>query len=434
MLTCRSNQILSQKLLYGKCKVENCSRSRQLASCGMSNFCKVHEVFIFLVKLKYSMKKLFGTLSSGFAVLQRESGEYFAIKDLCNFMNFLMIPFLLEDVQNVFEVLGKKYRNKNFSVIKIEEMKQTMKSKEYHEIIDAEIRIIIEVIASSIKLHGMKNVINNLDQDQDGNFNIADFIRTFRIRETQAFLFFHHVFKQTITSISKFIALFPSKNNELFLNLSEINVDSTLVNFFSGKSSKEDAVFQKRADSPEILPLTASNFLDQLRETLRESYHSFSEAFAAFANSKMEIGYFQVQRLLIECGFPNTENHCRSVISFISHSTKITLQHFKEYWLKQSRVCNYHMCTKHKVNFNSFCEDHINIAKRKALVLLEKVKYRTSVWKSPRRIGNFFRSLERASGKHDMKAMKTQLNQILPLADLPKGNIASLHSILGKLN
>ena len=47
---------------------------------------------------------------------------------------------------------------------------------------------------------------------------------------------------------------------------------------------------------------------------------------------------------------------------------------------------------------------------------------------------NFYRDLEIASGKHDLLSLKSQLNTILPAADLPNSNISSLHSILGKLN
>ena len=376
MLTSRSNPLLSRRILREKCKIERCPRTKRLGTCGMSNFCKVHEVFIFLVKLKYSMKKLFGNLSSGFTVLQRESGNYFSLKDLCNFMNFLMIPYLLDDVQNVFEVLGKKHGNKNITVIKIDDIKKTMKSKEYREIVDVEIRIILEVISSSIKINGIKSVIANLDLDKDGTFDVNDFIRTFRIRETQSFLFFMHVFKQNFSTIPKFIALFPENNNELYLNLSEINANSGLNHFFSEKkiATIDDEVHEKKI---EYFNKQRSNMLEELRIKLKQTYINFEDAFYNIANSNSEIGYFQIQRALKDNYFPHDENICRAVISSISQAATINLQNFKEFWFMRDNICQYNACIKSNAINELYCESHISINKRKALVLLEKIKTKT---------------------------------------------------------
>lgn len=431
MLTSRSNPVLTQKILIRKCKIDKCSRSRQVGSCGKSNFCKVHEVFIFLVKLKYSLKKLFGNLSSGFAVLQRESGEFFTLKDLRNFMNFLMIPFLLDDLQNVFEVLGKKHCNKNITVIKIADIKQTMKSKEYHEIIDVEIRIILEVITSSIKLNGIKNVIASLDDDHNGIIGVLDFVRTFRIRETQAQLFFKHVFHQNFTTVHKLIALFPENNIEMYLDFSEVDSDRMLSHFFSERNRKSPLLEQRSA---QISPKHSQNLIESLKIALKSTYNTFEEAFFAFANSKHNLGYFQVQRLLTSLRLVNHEKACRTVLEFFSENSKITLQKFKEFWLGRKDICKYETCGKTSKNIHGYCESHANIEKNKALALLEKVRSQTALWKSPRAIGVFYRDLEKASRKNKLVLLKTQLKQILPISDLPNTNLSSLQSILGKLN
>jgi Ca2+-binding EF-hand superfamily protein len=428
MFKSTSDRLLVKRVLTDKCKIENCPRSKRIGTFGQSNFCKVHEVFIFLVKLKYSMKKLFGSLSAGFAVLKRESGEYFNLKDLTNFMNFLMIPFLLDDLKNVFEVLGKKHQNKTISIIRVDDLKKTMKSKEYHEIAEVEIRIIMEVISNAVKVNGMRNIINKLDHDKDGNFDLNDFVKTFRLKETQGYLFFKHVFKEEVPSVSKFLTLFPN-NNELYLTLSDINANNAANNFFTNSNSeipKEKLQITQKSNTE-----ATKNLLEKLRANLKKKYLNFEEAFKNIANSNHQIGYFQVSRMLRESEQNFNEETCREVLSEIfPKNGKPDLQKFKEFWMSKKFICNYQNCSRIISSVDNYCEIHRIIRKTKALVLLEKLKSQTENWKSPKMIHNFYKDLEIASGKKDLVLLRGRLRQVFSPTELKKNDIDNFSSLV----
>ena len=426
MLTSRSDSIQTRRIISEKCKILTCSRLRRISACGLSSFCKIHEAYIFLVKLKYSMKKLFRTLSSGFAILQKHSGDFCTAKDFCNFMNFVMIPFLQEDVQNVFEVLGRCHNSKNTTIIRIEDMKKTMKSKTCEEIIDVEIRIIIEVISKQISQSSIDHVISTLDSDDDGLISSSDFIRAFMIRETQAQLFFKKVFEEPQVPISRFLSLFPD-SKKFSLPFLESDLERAESNFFPFKTEVIEA-----KKSPKFV--MKDNLADSLREKLKLNFDNFDEAFSFFSNGKMEIGFFQMQKILQSCGFLSDEKTCQRLILDISGGYVVRIQDFKEFWMGQESICNYEVCMKSPVLGENFCSVHIGLKKKKALILLEKVKSQTSIWKCPRKRLKFYNKIETASSRNNLKYLKKQLNKFLPVSELQKADLASLHSIIGKIN
>jgi hypothetical protein len=82
----------------------------------------------------------------------------------------------------------------------------------------------------------------------------------------------------------------------------------------------------------------------------------------------------------------------------------------------------------------NYCSVHIGLKKKKALILLEKVKSQTSIWKCPRKRLKFYNKIETASSRNNLKYLKKQLNKFLPVSELQKADLASLHSIIGKIN
>ena len=81
-----------------------------------------------------------------------------------------------------------------------------------------------------------------------------------------------------------------------------------------------------------------------------------------------------------------------------------------------------------------FCECHLNLKKNDGFRLLEKLKSQTSLWRSPRKVLNFYTQLESSMAKNKLVQVKKQLNAVLPMHELPKDKIVNLRSILGKLN
>lgn len=433
MYSSRSSQGLTKMFFKDKCKIESCHRPRRIGSIGRSNYCKTHEAYIFLIKFKYSLKKLFRTVSSGFAVLKGESGNYFSLKELSNFMNFLMIPYLIDDLQNVFEVIGKKYRNKNISVISIEDMKKTMKSKEYKEILEVEIRIVYEVILGYIKTHTFRLMINNLDFDNDGIIDLNDFIRVFKVREAQAVMFFQNKFQQIHVTVTEFTGLFPDKC-ENCLNLADFYFDSGSSSFFPQLITETSDTREELMERSNYMSPVEMNILEKLREYLIRSFTEFDAAFYAFANSNNELGYFQVLKMLRCFSLDFTEENCHFVLSSLSKGSTIGLQVFKEFWFSNKDICHYDVCVKNAINSEGFCELHLGIKQKKALILMEKLKSQTSLWKSPRKVLDYYRDLEIASTKNNFRKLTGQVHEIVPLKETPKASLKCLHSILGKIN
>jgi Ca2+-binding EF-hand superfamily protein len=372
------------------------------------------------------MKKLFRTLSAGFAILQKHSGDFCTTRDFCNFLNFVMIPFLQEDVQNVFEVLGRNHNSKNMTIIKIQDMKKTMKSKTCEEIIDVEIRIIIEVISKQISQSSIDSVIISLDHDKDGLISASDFTRVFMIRETQAFLFFSKVFHDSQVPISRFLSLFPD-SKKFSLPFLESDLERAETNFFPLRSEVLETKKSPKFSMKESL-------VENLRERLKTSFDDFFEAFKIFANAKLEIGFFQMQKVLQKFGFPFDEKTVQKVLIGLSGGLVVRLKDFKEFWTGRREICCFETCCRAALSGEEACNVHIGIRKQKALMLLTKVKSQTAIWKSPRKRLKFFNDLETASSRNDLTYLKSQLNQFLPVSEIARKDLANLHSIIGKIN
>lgn len=426
MLTSRTDSLKSLKLNFQKCKIATCPRLRRISICGLSDFCKIHQAYFFLVRLKYSMKKNFRTLNTSFAVLKKHSGEYCSLKDFCNIMNFINIPLMLEDVQNAFEVLSKSSGFNNTTVIKVDDMKKKMKAKDCKEIIEIEILIILEVVFKQIRESSIEHVMSLLDDDNDRQITSRDFLRVFMIRESQANLFFDNVFQKSQISLPRFFNLF-SKTKKLSLEVLKVDPGNPEINFFSPRDLKPEI-----KKSPKFT--NSDSLLENLREKLRLTFTDMSEAFKYYSNANSELGFFQVQRMLIDFGHSNDEKTCQSVLFAISNSHTIHFKEFKEYWCGRRDLCIHENCIRTSNPGETHCSLHISLTKKKALVLLEKVKSQTSIWTSPKKRLKFYNSLEKASSKHDLATLRSQLTMFLPLAELQKSNLESLHSIIGKIN
>ena len=331
-----------------------------------------------------------------------------------------------EDVQNAFEVLSKSSGFNNTTVIKVDDMKKKMKSKNCKEIVEIEILIIMEVVYKQIRESSIEFIMSLLDEDNDGQITSQDFLRVFMIRESQANLFFESVFQKSQITLPRFFNLF-SKTKKLSLEVLKVDPGNPEINFFSPRDFKPEV-----KKSPKFT--NSDSLLENLREKLRLTFADMSEAFKYYSNTKSELGFFQVQRMLIDFGHNNDEKTCQSVLFAISNSHTIHFKEFKEFWCGRRDLCIHENCIRLSNPGETHCSLHISLEKKKALVLLEKVKSQTSIWTSPKKRLKFYNSLEKASSKHDLATLRSQLTMFLPLADLQKSNLESLHSIIGKIN
>lgn len=426
MLTSRTDSLKSLKISFQKCKIETCPRLRRISICGLSDFCKIHQAYFFLVRLKYSMKKNFRTLSTSFAVLKKHSGEFCSLKDFCNIMNFINIPLMQEDVQNAFEVLGRSSGCNNVTVIKVDDMKNKMKSKTCKEIIEIEILIILEVVFKQIRESSIEYIMSLLDDDGDGLISYQDFLRVFMIRESQASLFFENVFQKTQITLPTFFAFF-SKTKKVSLELLRVDPGNPEINFFSPKEGKSEL-----KKSPKFV--NSDSIVENLREKLRRAFSDSEEGFRYYANMKSELGFFQIQRMLSDFNLNSDEKACQSILFAISNSHIIHYKDFKEFWHGRRGLCIYENCSKPSVQEEDHCSTHIALKKKRALVLLEKVKSQTSLWTSSKKRLKFYNTLEKASSSHNLSALRSHLTMFLPVTELQKSNLESLHSIIGKIN
>ncbi|CAG9335740.1 unnamed protein product [Blepharisma stoltei] len=410
------NTLALHKALKEKCKVVGCKKPKRV-----SGHCKTHEVMSFLDHLRKNFKKLFGNLDAGLEALKKESGPELTSKDLCSFLNFLMISYSNEHVVSLFETLGKKsYKNLNF-VIDFKKLKNHMeKSRQKYWMLDEvseKYSSYKESLQTLIKeADNERSDDSNLFNERKRNFPIEISKRSFLSEKNE----FEGLFPQNSKDESEMTdridglaILGKESDGELFSPKSQPNRDlSKETNLFSPKEEESDEDY----------------YVSYFKEKLKEKFGGFEEAFNTMSINYISVGYFEILHELKEFDMVADDPHVKQIIMMAGDQKKgvIYLQTFKEFWLGKRHLCNFSSCTKNAIENGDYCFIHQKISNNKASSLLGRIKLRTNSWKSPRQTKQFFNQLEQNSHEKSLNSLKNQVSLVMTRSEVTTKDIRSL--------
>lgn len=309
------NTLILHKALKEKCKVIGCKKPKRV-----SGNCKKHEALNFLDYLRKTFKKLFGSLSSGLEALEKECGKEFNVKDLCGFLNFLMICYSHERVVSLFESFGKRsHKNLNF-VMDFKIFKQNLEKTKN---VDNN-----QKFASYQE--SLETLINNTDTrkpDESDLFHEKRLITSYDVskKSFQSEFYLNRISSKDESIVSdRMDPTIYTKDyeNELFGAINHENPEIT---------KGLDLDLFKFTEAP--LEKSQNQFISFFKDKLALKYSNFTEAFNSISRNLVSIGYFEILRELKELGILSDDKHVKEVILNIGDYKRgvISAQNFKEF-------------------------------------------------------------------------------------------------------